>query len=97
MTRDDIRNTASTLAHYWCAGNQRDHEGVRRIILSHAVDMRPALCANMLRFIEQRGGNWGAFEGLLCDLAGLDNEDDERDEQAAMLALAMQEQARDAG
>lgn len=74
MTRDDIRNTASTLAHHWVGGDTlRDREGVRRIILSHAVDLRPVLCAHVLRYLELRGWYTQAerFESMLFDLADL--------------------------
>jgi hypothetical protein len=74
MTRDDIRNTASTLAHHWVGPDTlRDREGVRRIIISHTEALRPPLCAHIMRFLEHRGFYTQAekFEALLFEMANV--------------------------
>lgn len=77
LTRDAIRDTASTLAHHWVGPDRiKDRLGVQRIILSHHESLRPVLCAHVMRYLEQRG--WftqaAAFEGLLFDLAGVEDD-----------------------
>jgi hypothetical protein len=72
MTRDNIRDTASTLAHLWVGPDTlKDREGVRRIILSHTEALRPPLCAHIMRYLEHRGFYTQAekFEAMLFDLA----------------------------
>lgn len=97
MTRDDIRNTASTLAHYWHASaSEKDRAGIVRLILTHAAELRPALCVAIARCLEKRKAYTASvlFEVWLLELAGLDDDEDER---AALKSLAELEQARDAG
>lgn len=73
MTRDNIRDTASTLAHLWTGKDRRDQYGVERIIRSHACDVRPVLCAHIMRYLEHRGVDITAFESMLFELAGIDD------------------------
>jgi hypothetical protein len=72
LTRDNIRDAASTLAHHWVSAEPKDREGVERIIRSHPVPLHPVLCAHVMRYLELRGFYTKAeqFEGLLFDLAG---------------------------
>jgi hypothetical protein len=95
MTRDDIRNTASTLAHYWeAAASDKDRAGVVRLIMTHEDDIRPALVVAMARYLLARDAGYSAllFEIELMGLAGIDEGDEE--ERDAMRALADLEMAR---
>lgn len=71
LTRDMVRDTASTLAHLWTGSDVKDRMGVERIIRSHPVDLRPVLAAHVMRYLEARGfyTQATAFEGMLFDLA----------------------------
>jgi hypothetical protein len=72
LTKDNIRDAASTLAHHWVSAEPKDREGVERLIRSHPVPLHPVLCAHVMRYLELRGFYTKAeqFEGLLFDLAG---------------------------
>jgi hypothetical protein len=79
LTRDAVRDTASTLAHHWTGPDTlRDRLGVQRVILSHPEALRPVLCSHIMRYLEARGFNTqaAAFEAMLFDLAGVAPEDD---------------------
>lgn len=94
MTRDDIRNTASTLAHLWAAStSQKDREGIMRLVMTHAADIRPALCVSVARCLEKRQAYTAStlFEFWLLDATDIEAEADER---AALQSLAELEQAR---
>jgi hypothetical protein len=73
MTRDNIRDAASTLAHHWTSGEPRDWQGVERLLLSYPISLQRPLCALVLLFLQERG--WytraAAFERFLFDLAEL--------------------------
>jgi hypothetical protein len=73
MTRDAVRDTASTLAHLWTGADIRDREGVARILRSHSAELVPVLAAHIMRYLEARG--WytqaAAFEAMLFDMAGV--------------------------
>jgi hypothetical protein len=71
LTRDMVRDTASTLAHLWTGSDTRDRLGVERIIRSHAPELRPVLCAHVMRYLEARGfyTQAAAFEAMLFDIA----------------------------
>lgn len=70
-TRDNVRDTASTLAHLWTGADHRDQCGVERVIRSHPIELRPVLCAHIMRYLELRGFYTKAekFEGMLFDMA----------------------------
>jgi hypothetical protein len=70
-TRDNVRDTASTLAHLWTGADRRDQYGVERIIRSHPESIRPVLCAHIMRYLELRGlyTKAATFEGMLFDMA----------------------------
>jgi hypothetical protein len=91
MTRDAIRDTASTLAHLWTGADIRDRQGVARILASHAADLRPVLCAHIMRYLEARGfyTQAAAFEAMLFDIAGVP--DDEPVPRYALPELASDE------
>lgn len=76
VTRNDIRNAASTLAHHWARGDSdKDREGVRRIITAYPPAMRLPLCALILeRLVATYGDHGGvhAFDGLLFDMADIE-------------------------
>jgi hypothetical protein len=73
MTRDALRDTASTLAHLWTGADIRDRMGVERILRSHGEELRPVLCAHIMRYLEARGfyTQAAAFEVMLFDMAGV--------------------------
>lgn len=85
MTRDNIRDTASTLAHLWTGVDIRDQLGVERIIRSHPVELRPVICAHVMRYLEARGFHAAAvsFEAMLFDMAGVEVE-----QSAAVMPLS---------
>jgi hypothetical protein len=74
LTRDCIRDTASTLAHLWTGPDCRDQIGVERIIRSHPVELRPVLCAHVMRYLEARGADVATFETLLFEMADVVDE-----------------------
>lgn len=77
VTREDVRNAASTLAHHWVGADPaKDREGVRRLIVAYPEAARVPLCAHVLRYLELRGFYTQAekFEGMLFDLAGIEEE-----------------------
>lgn len=72
VTRNAIRNAASTLAYLWARHESfSDRAGVERLILSHPVSVRPALCVNIHAQLIARHEPEMAqeFEALLMDLA----------------------------
>jgi hypothetical protein len=76
MTRDTIRDTASTLAHLWCGDDVRDQLGVERLIRSHSASLRPVLCAHVMRYLQQRCPEKVAtFEAMLFDIAGVPDDE----------------------
>jgi len=76
MTRDAIRDTASTLAHLWCGDDKRDQLGVERIIRSHSEALRHVLCAHIMRHLEVRCPEKAvAFEAMLFEVAGAPDEE----------------------
>jgi hypothetical protein len=76
ITRDNIRDAASTLAHHWTSADRRDRLGVERLLLAYPVELQRPLAALILMRLEERGHYTGAaaFEALLFDLAGLEPE-----------------------
>lgn len=73
VTRDDIRNAASTLAHHWATRDPRDREGVRRLIAAYPPATRLPLCALILeRLQDYAGDTCTAFDGLLFDMADIE-------------------------
>jgi hypothetical protein len=78
LTRDMVRDTASTLAHLWTGPDVKDRLGVERIIRSHPVELRPVLAAHVMRYLEARGfyTQAAAFEGMLFDLSGVPADED---------------------
>jgi hypothetical protein len=76
MTRDMVRDTASTLAHLWTGSDPKDRLGVERIIRSHCIELRPVLAAHIMRYLEARGfyTQAAAFEAMLFELAGVDDD-----------------------
>lgn len=75
MKRDIIRDTASTLAHLWCGDDIRDQQGVTRIIRSHSDELRPVLCAHIMRSLEARYPEKAVtFEDMLFEVAGVPDE-----------------------
>lgn len=77
LTRDMVRDTASTLAHLWTGADVRDRMGVERIIRSHPDPLRPVLCAHVMRYLEARGfyTQAAAFEAMLFELAEVSADD----------------------
>ncbi len=79
MTRDIIRDTASTLAHLWCGDDSRDQQGVTRIIRSHSRSHSEALgsvlCAHIMRYLEERCPEKAVtFSAMLAGVAGVPDE-----------------------
>lgn len=74
LTRDNIRDAASTLAHHWASKDRRDRLGVERIYLAFPVELQRPLGALVMRMLELRGlyTAAAAWEGLLFELAGLE-------------------------
>ncbi|WP_368508076.1 hypothetical protein [Bradyrhizobium lupini] len=73
VTRDDIRNAASTLAHHWATRDPKDREGVRRLIAAYPPATRLPLCALILeRLQDYKGDTVSAFESLLFDAADIE-------------------------
>jgi hypothetical protein len=72
LTKDNIRDAASTLAHHWVSADRKDHEGVERIIRAYPSMLQPVLCAHVMRYLELRGWYVKAerFEAFLFELAG---------------------------
>jgi hypothetical protein len=70
VTRDDIRNAASTLAHHWATRDPKDREGVRRLIAAYPPATRLPLCALILECLE--ADQRVAFDGLLFDMADIE-------------------------
>jgi hypothetical protein len=72
LTKDNIRDAASTLAHHWVSAEPKDRVGVERIIRAYPAPLWPALCAHIMRYLELRGWYVKAeqFEALLFDFAG---------------------------
>lgn len=72
LTRDNIRDAASTLAHHWVSADSRDRLGVERLIRAYPHQMRPVICAHIMRHLVLQGFYTQAekFEDLLLDLAG---------------------------
>lgn len=82
ITRDNVRDVASTLAHHWVGSDPvKDREGVRRIITAYPTAMRTALCALILWRLEGQGFYTaaGAFESMLFDMAGIEPDELEAD------------------
>lgn len=76
MTRDAIRDTASTLAHLWCGDDIRDQQGVTRIIRFHTGRLRPVLCAHIMRCLQERCPEKAVtFEAMLFEVAGVPGDD----------------------
>lgn len=71
ITRDNIRDAASTLSHHWSTRELKDRAGVERLIYAYPCAMRPVICALILRYLEARGGDWSTFESMLFDMAGI--------------------------
>ncbi|WP_316235081.1 MULTISPECIES: hypothetical protein [unclassified Bradyrhizobium] len=73
ISRDVIRDVASTLAHHWIGPDRMDSIGVERIIKSYPHTMRPVICALIILQLERQGfyTQAAAFEGLLFDLADI--------------------------
>lgn len=75
VTRDDIRNAASTLAHHWAQRDPKDREGVRRLIAAYPPATRLPLCALILERLNTLYGDHGgvhAFDALLFDMADIE-------------------------
>lgn len=73
VTRNDIRNAASTLAHHWATRDPKDREGVRRLIAAYPPATRLPLCALILeRLQDYPAESVGAFDGLLFDMADIE-------------------------
>jgi hypothetical protein len=74
ITRDNIRDAASTLAHHWTSSEHRDRLGVERLYLAYPVELQRPLGALVMRNLELRGfyRQAAAFERMLFDLAGLE-------------------------
>lgn len=74
VTRDDIRNAASTLAHHWASRAPKDREGVRRLIAAYPPAMRLPLCALILERLVGMNDGYGsdAFDALLFDMADIE-------------------------
>jgi hypothetical protein len=104
MTRDGIRDAASTLAYHWTSAESRDHQGVERMMLAFPVELQRPICALVLFFLEQRGAytRAAAWERLLFDIAGLppdprqnlDLQEESASDQTAYIELARAEQER---
>jgi hypothetical protein len=73
VSRDMVRDTASTLAHLWLGSHPMDRVGVERIIRSHCAPLLPVLCSHIMRYLEARGHNDAAvaFEAMLFEVAGV--------------------------
>lgn len=71
MTRDTLRNAASTLAHHWENNSGIDRIGVERLIDAYPPAHQRHLCALVLSYLEQRGAYTSAmaFESMLYDAA----------------------------
>jgi hypothetical protein len=76
VTRDQVRDASSTIAHLWSNGMQMDRIGAARLIKLVPADWRPVVCANIMLMLQQRGEytQAQAFEGLLFDLAGIEEQ-----------------------
>lgn len=74
VTRDDIRNAASTLAHHWAQRDAKDREGVRRLIAAYPPATRLPLCALILERLGDypETGLRAAFDGLLFEMADIE-------------------------
>jgi hypothetical protein len=72
LTRDNIRDAASTLAHHWVSAEPKDRAGVERIVHAYPQALQPVLCTHVMRYLELRGFYVKAelFEAFLFDLAG---------------------------
>ncbi|MGM5019190.1 hypothetical protein [Tardiphaga sp. 367_B4_N1_1] len=74
MTREDIRNAASTLAHHWASRDPQDREGVRRLIAAYPLAIRVPLCALILERVHATYPPEAlqAFDNLLFDMADIE-------------------------
>lgn len=72
LTKDNIRDAASTLAHHWVSDEPKTRHGVERLIRAYPSALHPALCAHVMRYLEQRGWYVRAehFEAFMFELAG---------------------------
>jgi len=74
LTRDSVRDAASTLAHMWSAAtSEKDRQGVDRIIQAFSAPTRCVVSALVLHFLEQRGfyTQAAALESLMFDHADI--------------------------
>jgi hypothetical protein len=74
VSREDIRNAASTLAHHWASREPQDREGVRRLIAAYPAAYRLPLCALILERLHFSYASEAteAFDGLLFDMADIE-------------------------
>jgi hypothetical protein len=75
MTRANLRNAASTLAHHWASGEggscAHNRLGVERCLLAYPEGHQRVLCAMMFQVLNTRHGahHADAFEDMLYDAA----------------------------
>jgi len=76
VTKNNVRDAASTLAHHWCGADAMDRVGVERVILAYPQALQLPLCALIMHTLEGRGfyTQAAAFEGWLFALADVDAE-----------------------
>jgi hypothetical protein len=77
MTRANLRNAASTLAHHWASGDggssASNRLGVERCLLAYPEGHQRVLCAAIVQVLRGRHGahHADAFEDMLYDAAVL--------------------------
>lgn len=70
MTRENLRNAASTLAHHWEHGEGKGHIGVERLLLAYPTAHQSLLSALILGYLFTRNRAAAeTFEDFLYDLA----------------------------
>jgi len=73
MTRSNLRNAASTLAHHWAVAPEgslsANRLGVERLLLAYDPEVRCALCVAIAHTLHTRHGahHADAFEDMLYD------------------------------